>query len=271
MMTTMTGREEPSVLLEAQGVSKAFAGVQALADVAITVERGQVTCLLGDNGAGKSTLIKILSGVIRPDSGRLLVDGEEANFKSPRAALDRGVATVFQDLAVVPIMPVYRNFFLGREPTRGVGPLRWFDVRQARKTAREQLQQMGIDIQDVNRPVQTLSGGQRQCVAIARAMHFGARVLILDEPTSALGVKEAELVLKHILKARGAGIGVVLITHNVQHAYPVGDAFVILRRGRMEATVVKDEVTVTELEHHMAGGQELERLKSDLSSFEIAE
>jgi simple sugar transport system ATP-binding protein len=253
-------------LLEAQAVTKRYGSLTALRDVSIRVESGRVTCLLGDNGAGKSTLIKILSGVERPDEGELRVDGEAVAFDSPRAALEQGIATVFQDLAVVGIMPVYRNFFLGREPTRGRWPLRRLDVHEAKVVAQRELHRMGIELDDVGRPIETLSGGQRQCVAIARAVHFGARVLILDEPTSALGVKEAEMVLQYILRARAEGIGVVLITHNVYHAFPIGDSFTILRRGQLEGIFEKAELSSSELVRHMAGGEELDRLQADLAT-----
>jgi simple sugar transport system ATP-binding protein len=253
-----------SSLLSARGISKSFGGIVALRDVSIRVRAGEVTCLLGDNGAGKSTLIKILSGVIRPDTGELRVNGKELQFGSPRDALDLGIATVFQDLAVVGIMPVYRNFFLGREPRKRLGPFRWFDIRKAKAVSYDELRRMGIELQDVRQPVGTLSGGQRQCVAIARAVHFGAKLLILDEPTSALGVKEAEVVLSYIMKAKTEGIGVILITHNVYHAFPVGDAFAILRRGSQVGTFKKGDLTAAELVRHMAGGEEIERLEADL-------
>jgi simple sugar transport system ATP-binding protein len=257
---------EASILLEATGVSKSYGGLQALSDVSITVRQGHVTCLLGDNGAGKSTFIKVLSGVTKPDAGAILLDGEEVHLNSPRDAIDRGIATVFQDLAVVGIMPVFRNFFIGHEPTRGIGPFRWFDVKGAQRVARQELERMGIEIDDIRRPIETLSGGQRQCVAIARAVHFGARVLILDEPTSALGVNEAETVLQYIMRAKRTGIGVILITHNVHHAFPVGDYFVVLRRGALEATLEKEGLTVPKLERHMAGAEELDKLQADLAS-----
>jgi simple sugar transport system ATP-binding protein len=253
-------------ILAAENVSKQYGALVALRDVSISVRAGEVTCLLGDNGAGKSTLIKILSGALQPDRGTLRVNGEDVALSSPRDALERGIATVFQDLALVGIMPVYRNFFLGREPARGRWPLGLLDVRKAKAIARNELHRMGIDIGDMGQPVGTLSGGQRQCVAIARAVHFGAKVLILDEPTSALGVKEAEMVLQHIVKARHEGIGVVLISHNVYHAFPVGDSFVILRRGAMEGSFRKEELTAAELVRHMAGGDELERLEADLKT-----
>ncbi|MDQ4000773.1 MAG: ATP-binding cassette domain-containing protein, partial [Actinomycetota bacterium] len=178
-------------LIEARSLSKYFGSVVALEDVSVQVRAAEVMCLLGDNGAGKSTLIKIFSGVHQPDKGTLLVDGEETEFNSPRDAIDRGITTVYQDLAMIPLMGISRNFFLGREPTKGSGPLKRFDAARADRITHEELNKIGIDVRDTSQPVATLSGGERQSVAIARAVYFGAKVLILDEPTSALGVKEA--------------------------------------------------------------------------------
>lgn len=225
---------------------------------------GEISCVLGDNGAGKSTLIKIISGLHRHDAGRFLIDGDETSLGKPREALDRGIATVYQDLAVVPLMPVWRNFFLGSEPTKGVGPLKRLDVRLMRETTRSALLRMGIDLRDVDQPIGTLSGGERQCVAIARAVHFGAKVLVLDEPTAALGVKQSGVVLKYVAAARDAGLGVVLITHNPHHAYLVGDRFVLLKRGAMFGSHSKDRITLDELTRQMAGGSELEELSHEL-------
>ncbi|GAA0394342.1 ATP-binding cassette domain-containing protein [Microbispora corallina] len=253
-------------LLETRDVGKTFGSVVALRGVSMTVERGGVTCVLGDNGAGKSTLIKILSGVHAPDSGTYLVDGEPVRFGSPREALDRGIATVYQDLAMIPLMSVWRNFFLGSEPPAR-GPSRalgGFDVATAKRVAREELRRMGIDIRDVDQPVGTLSGGERQSVAIARAVHFGARVLILDEPTSALGVKQAGVVLRYIAQARDRGLGVVFITHNPHHAYPVGDRFLLLNRGAGLGEYGKADIGRDELTSLMAGGAELDELAHEL-------
>jgi simple sugar transport system ATP-binding protein len=251
-------------MLEIRGVTKMFGSVISLSDISTTVGAGKVTCVLGDNGAGKSTFIKILSGVYQPDSGELLMDGEPVHFGTPRDALDAGIATVFQDLAVVPLMSVWRNFFLGSEPTKGWGPLRRFDEDKAKKITRAEMADMGIDIRDVDQPVGTLSGGERQSVAIARAVHFGARLLILDEPTSALGVKQAGVVLKYIIQARDKGLGVIFITHNPHHAYPVGDRFLLLKRGRSLGDFAKSEVSLSELTGMMAGGAELEELAHEL-------
>jgi len=223
-------------LLEARDVSKYFGAVVALEGVSLTVRPGRVTCLLGDNGAGKSTLIKTLSGVHRPDEGTLAVDGQPVEFNSPRDALDAGIATVYQDLSVMPLMSITRNFFLGNEPTVGAGPFKRFDLKKSAGIAREEMKRIGIDVRDTDQAVGTLSGGERQTLAIARAEYFGARVLILDEPTSALGVKQSAIVLRHIIAARNRGLGVIFITHNVSHALPIGDTFTILSRGARAAS-----------------------------------
>src|SRR3954447_4458506 len=223
-------------VLEARGVSKYFGHVIALEGITMDVRAGEVLCLLGDNGAGKSTLIKTLSGVHQPTKGTLLVDGEEVLFESPRDAIDRGIATVFQDLAMIPLSGIARNFFLGREPTKGKSVLQRYDGRFADQVTRVELDKIGIELRDTSQPVSTLSGGERQCVAIARALYFGAKVLILDEPTSALGVHQAAKVLRFIRDAKTRGVGVIFITHNINHAYPVGDVFTLLNRGRSMGT-----------------------------------
>jgi simple sugar transport system ATP-binding protein len=251
-------------LMEVVNISKYFGNVIALEDVSMEVRAGEVMCLLGDNGAGKSTLIKTLSGVHRPDSGRMLIFGDEVALRSPRHALSLGIATVYQDLAMIPLLSIARNFFLGAEPTKGFGPFRRFDVETADRISRHELHRMGIQVRDTSQPVGTLSGGERQSVAIARAVYFGARVLILDEPTAALGVKEAGIVLRYIAQARARGLGVVFITHNVHHAYPVGDRFTILNRGRSLGTYDRSQISREELVTMMAGGEELEDLDQEL-------
>ena len=251
-------------LLEARGISKYFGHVVALEDISMDVRPGEVMCLLGDNGAGKSTLIKTFSGVHQPTEGTLLIDGEEVLLNSPRDAIDRGIATVYQDLAMIPLSGISRNFFLGREPTKGVGPFKRFDVAKADQVTREELKKIGIELRDTSQPVSTLSGGERQSVAIARAVHFGAKVLILDEPTSALGVKQAAIVLRYIAHAKEQGLGIIFISHNVYHAHPIGDRFTVLERGRSVGTFEKDEISIEELERQMAGGAELEELNAEL-------
>ncbi len=251
-------------LLEVDGICKYYGNVVALKDITTYVNAGEVTCILGDNGAGKSTLIKILSGVHGPDEGQLRIEGEAVEFASPRDARAAGIATVYQDLALVPLMSIWRNFFLGAEPCKKLGPFKWLDAASARRIVRTELHEMGIDIRDPDQPVGTLSGGERQSVAIARAVYFGARVLILDEPTSALGVKQAGVVLRYILQARDRGIAVIFITHNPHHAYPVGDRFVILNRGQSLGAFEKSEIDGQELVRLMAGGRELAELEHEL-------
>ncbi|MDE0120699.1 MAG: ATP-binding cassette domain-containing protein [bacterium] len=249
-------------ILEIQGVSKFFGSVIALQNVSMFVRPGEVTCLLGDNGAGKSTLIKTLAGVHKPSEGKYFFEGEETLFESPREALNAGIATVYQDLAMIPLMSIWRNFFLGSEPLQKNG---LFDVENAKRITREEMAKMGIDIRDPDQPVGTLSGGERQSVAIARAVYFGAKVLILDEPTAALGVKQAGVVLRYIVEARNRGIGVIFITHNPHHAYPVGDHFVILKRGQILGDYAKEEVPIDHLIQMMAGGADLEQLQHELA------
>ncbi|MCL3818172.1 ATP-binding cassette domain-containing protein [Aeromicrobium wangtongii] len=253
-----------TAILEVRDIGKHYGNIIALSEITTSVRAGEVTCVLGDNGAGKSTFIKILAGAHQHSDGELVIDGVATTLGSPREALELGIATVYQDLAVVPLMPVWRNFFLGCELTKGVGPFRKLDVEQMKLITKSELAAMGIDLRDVDQPIGTLSGGERQCVAIARAVYFGARVLILDEPTAALGVKQSGVVLKYVAKARDRGLGVVFITHNPHHAYPVGDRFMLLRRGKSMGDFPKQEMTLEELTSLMAGGAELESLAHEL-------
>lgn len=252
-------------LIEVNEIVKHFGSVIALNGVSLKVHSHQVMCLLGDNGAGKSTLIKTLSGVHQPTGGEFRVDGQPITFSSPREALDAGIATVFQDLAMIPLMSVTRNFFMGREPRKGWGPFQFFDFAEADRITREEMQKIGIDVRDPEQAVGTLSGGERQCVAIARAVYFGAKVLILDEPTSALGVAQTSMVLKYINQVRAKGLGVIFITHNVRHAYAVGNEFTVLNRGKtLVNNTPKDEISMDELQNLMAGGKELQDLSTEL-------
>jgi simple sugar transport system ATP-binding protein len=258
---------EAAPLIELRNVSKRFAGVQALADVSMSVPAGKVVCLLGDNGAGKSTLIKILSGFHRPTSGTILLDGAETQFADPRDALSRGIATVHQDVGTIPLMSVGRNFFLGAEPKKGFKPFQRLDIETANRVAVEQIRRFGITrVRDGNQLVGSLSGGERQVLAIGRAMYFGARVLILDEPTSALGVKEAATVLRFVQSARAQGVGIVFITHNAHHATLVGDLFTVLIQGRMAASFRRGEKSSTELLSLMAGGEQMEDIAGELTA-----
>ena len=258
-------------LIEVRDISKFFGSVIALNGVSMSVYAGEVMCLLGDNGAGKSTLIKTLAGVHQQSEGQYLVDGKEVRFNSPRDALDHGIATVYQDLAMIPLMSISRNFFLGSEPTRGKGLFKRFDVKFADRVAKEEMAKMGIDIRDTSQPVGTLSGGERQSVAIARAVYFGAKVLILEEPTAALGVKQAGTVLRYVAQARARNLGVIFITHNPHHAYAVGDRFTILKRGRTFGTFTKDELSREEMVRMMSGADELDALSHELKEFEHAD
>ncbi|AKP07687.1 Ribose import ATP-binding protein RbsA [Corynebacterium pseudotuberculosis] len=249
-------------IIELRDITKSYGAFDALRGVNLSVASGEVTCVLGDNGAGKSTLIKILSGLHKQSSGELLIDGQPVTFSGPREALDNGIATVHQNLAVVGQMSVWRNFFLGQELTGFLGRLRESEMRSI---AQEQLKTMGIDLPDIDVEVESLSGGQRQVVAIARAVYFGARVIILDEPTAALGVKQSGMVLRFVAAARDKGLGVVLITHNPHHAYLVGDRFTILNLGNQILNASRDQVTLEQLTQQMAGGGELEALSHELS------
>src|SRR3954465_7960332 len=247
-----------------EGVGKAYGAIRALEGINLKVNAGEVACVLGDNGAGKSTLIKIISGLHPHSEGKLLVDGQERRFGSPRESLDAGIATVYQDPAVVGLMEGWPNFFLGSEIRKGKYPMAPLDIKAMREIADAELQKMGIVVKDINQPIGTLSGGQRQCVAIARAVYFGARVLILDEPTAALGVKQSGVVLKYTAAARDAGLGVVFITHNPHHAYLVGAHFIILKLGATVLDKRRSEVSLDELTRQMAGGDELTELSHEL-------
>ena len=235
-------------VIEARNISKAFGATTALVDVSLKAYAGRVLALLGDNGAGKSTLIKILSGVFPPDDGELLFKGRPVVFANPAAAREHGIATVFQDLAVCELLSVTRNVILGREPTKGFGPFRWLDMKRADEMARTALLQLGVrwerglEERGIN-----ISGGERQSLAIARAMYFGSSLLVLDEPTSALAVRQAGRVLDHIEHARDQGQAVILITHNFRHALSVADDLTVLAQGRVAAHFRRDEIELEEL------------------------
>jgi simple sugar transport system ATP-binding protein len=254
-------------LLKLTGISKSFGPIDVLHDISLEVHRGEVLCLLGDNGAGKSTLIRILSGVYKPTSGTLEIDGKRVALDSPREASKHGIATVHQFGGTFPLMSIGRSFFVGAEPTRRWGPLTVIDRKRANEIAIGELRQLGITrIDDGDRLVGGLSGGERQALAIARAVHFGATVLILDEPTAALGVKEAAQVLRIVLQARQKGIAVIFITHNVVHALTVGDHFAVLIRGAKAADFRKGERSREEITDLMAGGEHMADLEAELES-----
>jgi simple sugar transport system ATP-binding protein len=269
MTDTLSEHADPDLhrgetLVEMVDVGKTYGAIRALKGINLRVNAGEVACVLGDNGAGKSTLIKIMAGLHPHNEGQLLVDGAPVSFTSPRESLDHGIATVYQDLAVVGLMEVWRNFFLGSELTNGKFAFSGMRVKDMKRIADEELRKMGIVVKDIDQPIGTLSGGQRQCVAIARAVYFGARVLILDEPTAALGVKQSGVVLKYTAAARDAGLGVVFITHNPHHAFLVGNHFIILKLGQAVLDRKRSEVTLDELTRQMAGGDELAELSHEL-------
>ena len=258
----MTSEHAP--IIEMRNIEKHFGSVIALAGVSVDVFPGECHCLLGDNGAGKSTFIKTMSGVHKPTAGEIMFEGKPMHFVDPRDAISAGIATVHQHLAMIPLMSVSRNFFMGNEPVKKVGPLKLFDHDYANNVTMEEMRKMGINLRGPDQAVGTLSGGERQTVAIARAVHFGAKVLILDEPTSALGVRQTANVLATIDKVRKQGIAVVFITHNVRHALAVGDRFTVLNRGKTLGTAQRGQITPEELQDMMAGGQEMVALEGSL-------
>ncbi len=254
-------------ILELKNVNKSFGPIEVLNDISLQVKAGEVLCLLGDNGAGKSTLIKIMSGVYIPTTGETLMDGRPVFLGSPRQASERGIATVHQFGGTFPLMSIGRSFFVGVEPTKGWGPFKVYDRKKANEIAVKAVRDFGITrIDDGDRLVGGLSGGERQSLAIARAVHFGARVLILDEPTAALGVKQASHVLRIVNEAKRRGLAVVFITHQVMHAMAVGDHFAVLIRGAIAADFKKGERTREEITDLMAGGETMAALEAEISA-----
>lgn len=254
-------------ILELKNVNKSFGPIEVLNDISLQVKAGEVLCLLGDNGAGKSTLIKIMSGVYIPTTGETLMDGRPVFLGSPRQASERGIATVHQFGGTFPLMSIGRSFFVGVEPTKGWGPFKVYDRKKANEIAVKAVRAFGITrIDDGDRLVGGLSGGERQSLAIARAVHFGARVLILDEPTAALGVKQASHVLRIVNEAKRRGLAVVFITHQVMHAMAVGDHFAVLIRGAIAADFKKGERTREEITDLMAGGETMAALEAEISA-----
>ncbi|MDB5660273.1 MAG: sugar transporter ATP-binding protein [Cypionkella sp.] len=256
-----------ATILSLQGVNKSFGPIDVLHDINLEIRAGEVLCLLGDNGAGKSTVIRLLSGVHKPSSGTITMDGKPLNFASPREAADHGIATVHQFGGTFPLMSIGRSFFVGREPVRWVGPFKVYDRKTANDIAVKAVQNFGITrIEDGDRLVGGLSGGERQALAIARAVHFGARVLILDEPTAALGVKQATHVLRIVNEAKRRGLAVIFITHQVMHAMAVGDHFAVLIRGAIASDFKKGEKTREEITDLMAGGASMATLEAEIES-----
>ncbi|MFT4285546.1 MAG: ATP-binding cassette domain-containing protein [Protaetiibacter sp.] len=250
-----TGLRQP--ILEARDLVKTFGHVVGLDGVSLQLYPGEVLAIIGDNGAGKSTLIKCLTGAETPDSGQLLLEGRPVNFKRPQDARAHGIETVYQNLAVSPALDVASNLYLGREERRR-GPLgsvlRMLDTKGMRQRAAAELTKLGIStLQDVTVPVENLSGGQRQAVAVARAAAFGSKVVVLDEPTAALGVRESNQVLQLVKDLRERGLPVILISHNMPHVFEVADRIHIQRLGRCAATVTPESHSMTDAVAIMTG------------------
>jgi len=253
-------------LIRVEGLVKRFGPFTALNGIDFEVFGGEVHALLGDNGAGKSTLIKILSGVYPPTEGRVYVDEKPVHFVSPRDAGLAGIGTVYQDLALNPLLSVTRNFFMGRELFKGPRPFGLLDMATMDRITHDEMVKIGIDISDPGQAVGTMSGGQRQTLAIAHAIHFGAKVLILDEPTSALGQKQQMEVLKTIKRVRARGdIAIILITHNEVHAKLVADRFTFLALGEVIGRGTKADLAGEDIRHLMAGGVPIRELEHELA------
>jgi simple sugar transport system ATP-binding protein len=235
--------ENGTPLVVMKNIVKRFGQVTALEGVDFEVKSQEIMALLGDNGAGKSTLIKILTGVYTPSSGQIYFEGQPVQIRNPQDARVLGIETVYQDLALINSMSLSRNFFLGREPVHRAGPLHWLDMRTMSRQTRDSLADIGINIRSANEKVGKLSGGERQSIAIGRAVHFGVKLLILDEPTSALSVAESRKVLDYTLNAKARGLSVIFITHNVHHIMAVADRYSIIRHGQKVGTYVKGEIT----------------------------
>ncbi len=245
-----------SDILSIEHLSKSFGGLQALDDVSLIVREGEVLALLGDNGAGKSTLIKCISGIHRPDSGTIHLRGKRISIRSPRDAIEAGIETIHQDTSLAPDLSIARNLFLGREPTSMpfLGVLAPLDLGNLRHSASDLLRRVGISKKlDGDAPVRTLSGGERQSIAISRAMQFAANVIILDEPTNNLGVEETNGVLRFVKEVRDAGHSVIFITHNLHHVFQIANRAVVMRQGRVTATVSIADSDLLQVESIITG------------------
>jgi simple sugar transport system ATP-binding protein len=254
-----------SAVLELQRITVRYGSVAALSRVSVTVQAGEITCVLGENGSGKSTLVAVLSGLRRHDEGQLLLAGEPVHFRSPKQARAAGIATVWQDLAVAPLLSIWRNFFLGAEPTSGVWPLRRLDIDRARELTVQAMARVGVVGLDPDQPASALLAGERQSLAIARAMHFGARALIVDEPAAPLTVGQQTLLLQAIVAARSKGLAVLLVTNNPRYAHLVGDRFLLLAHGQVAGKLTRDDVDAADLMRLMAGGEEFSALTAALT------
>ncbi len=243
-------------LVRMENISKVFGTITALKDVYFGVERAEVRALLGDNGAGKSTLIKILMGIYPPTSGQIYFENVPVVITSPAQARAMGIEAVYQDLALVNLMSISRNFFLGREMTKSLGPITYLDIHKMNDICKQSLYEIGIEIRSPNERVGSLSGGERQSIAIGRGIYFGAKLLILDEPTSALSVAETRKVLTYIANARERGLGIIFITHNVHHVYMIADSYTIIRHGMNVGTYYKGELSEDDIASLITGDRE---------------
>ena len=258
---------EPAVApLELRGLTVRYGSVPALDRVTLELRAREITCVLGENGSGKSTLVAVVSGLRRPDEGEVRLDGRPVRLRGPGRARAAGIATVWQDLAVAPLLPVWRNFVLGAEPTRGVWPLRRLDVRRARESTVRAMERVGVTGLDPDQPTSALRAGERHSLAVARALHFGARVLVFDEPSAPVTVAQHTLVLQSLVTARSSGLAVLFVTNNPRYAHLVGDRFVLLARGRVAGNLTREDIDADDLTRLIAGGDELTALTAALTA-----
>ena len=260
----MTGPAVP--VLELRGLTVRYGHLPALDRVTVPLHARQITCVLGENGSGKSTLVAVLSGLRRPDDGEVRLDGRPLHLRNPARARAAGIATVWQDLAVAPLLPVWRNFVLGAEPTQGIGPLRRLDVASARRTTVRAMERVGVTGLDPDQPASGLGVGERHSLAVARALHFGARVLVFDEPSAPMTVAQHTLVLQSMVTARRTGLAVLYVTNNPRYAHLVGDRFVLLAGGRVAGNLTRDDIDADDLTRLIAGGDELAALTEALTA-----
>jgi ABC-type sugar transport system ATPase subunit len=241
-------------VLEARDISKRFGRVQAITNITLQLERGEILALVGDNGAGKSTLIKVIAGALKKDSGEIRLDGRKVEFENPMHAKTLGIEVVYQDLSLINHLNVYQNLFLGRELQKRIGPLRILDQRKMEQQAIEKLQTLGVKVKSCREWVSRLSGGQRQSVAVAKAASFGRKIVILDEPTAALGVEEAHHVLEIVRELKNKGASIIIITHNMEHAFSVADRFLVIRLGSVVGVRRRAETNIDEIVKMITGG-----------------
>jgi simple sugar transport system ATP-binding protein len=247
-------------IIETKGITKRFGGLTAVDNVSMGVKAGEVVAILGDNGAGKSTLIKVISGVHKPDEGSILLDGKPMKLESPMDALASGIETIYQDLALAENLNVSSNIFLGREKTRkSLGVFNVLDHEYMQKESRSVLDRLEIEIPSLKNTIRTLSGGQRQAVAISRSIYWEAKVLIMDEPTAALGIAEQKKVLALVNSLKSQGIGIIIISHQMYDVFEVADRIMVMRRGKNVATRLVSETTPDEIVGLIVGSETVKR------------